>query len=242
VVQLKYFGDNRDFFKYDLITVILEHTSLSQYVFIPMLTAHRDDNEGMKRPRSRSEQSNDLFKFIMACTCNGKSLKHWETWFSPRVTSYKTVEPVDEILFFDDGRDGYWEKFSSLISEDNALIFVDPDIGLETGKPSYLRRMGREKYILNDELRFLVKQLNESSTLMFYQHLPSDKNKHVESVNKKLNQVRTAAGTVFTCAYREDDVAFLFISKNSNLNREIGSVLNRYYHENNRKHSSLHGL
>ena len=41
MVQLKYFGDNRDFFKYDLITVVLEHTSLSHYVFIPMLIAHR---------------------------------------------------------------------------------------------------------------------------------------------------------------------------------------------------------
>lgn len=205
-----------------------------------MLTAHRDDNEGLKRPRSRSEQSNDLFKFILAC--NGKSLIHWETWLSSRVTSYKTVEPVDEILFFDDRRDGYWEKCSSLINESNALIFVDPDTGLETGKPSYLKKMGREKYILNGELKFLVKQLNESSTLMFDQHLPSDKNKHVESVNKKLNQVRSTAGSLYTCAYREDDVAFLFISKNSNLHGEIEGVLTRYYQESSRKYSSVHGF
>ena len=44
MVQLKYFGDSRDYFKYDLMTSILEEMMLESYVFIPMLTNHRDDN------------------------------------------------------------------------------------------------------------------------------------------------------------------------------------------------------
>jgi hypothetical protein len=45
----------------------------------------------------------------------------------------------------DDGRDRYWETCSQVINKRNALIFLDPDTGPETGKPSYLRRMGGRK-------------------------------------------------------------------------------------------------
>lgn len=46
MVQLKYFGDDRDYFKYDLITSLVSDTTLRHYVFVPMLTEHRHDNEG----------------------------------------------------------------------------------------------------------------------------------------------------------------------------------------------------
>lgn len=51
MVQLKYFGDSRDYFKYDLISSILEGMKIADYVFIPMLTNHRIDNEGNKTPK-----------------------------------------------------------------------------------------------------------------------------------------------------------------------------------------------
>lgn len=43
MVQLKYFGDSRDYFKYDLLASVLEEMNFGSYVFIPMLTNHRDD-------------------------------------------------------------------------------------------------------------------------------------------------------------------------------------------------------
>jgi hypothetical protein len=60
MVQLKYFGDNRDFFKYDLITAVFKHPSMRHYVFVPMLTEHRHDNEGKKPPRNRGDKSDAL--------------------------------------------------------------------------------------------------------------------------------------------------------------------------------------
>jgi len=46
MVQLKYYGDDRDYFKYDLITYLLKSLEIKNYGFVPMLTEHRDDNEG----------------------------------------------------------------------------------------------------------------------------------------------------------------------------------------------------
>ena len=38
MVQLKYFGDDRDYFKYDSITYLLKAGLFRRYAFIPMLT------------------------------------------------------------------------------------------------------------------------------------------------------------------------------------------------------------
>ncbi len=238
MVQLKYFGDNRDFFKYDLITSIVRASSLSNYVFVTMLTEHRFDNEGNIAPRNTCGKSEELLSFITGC--KSKSLTHWENWLSPLVTSYETIKPPDTTFFSDNTREQYWERFEPLLGKENALVFIDPDTGLETGNPSYLKKMGREKYILNEEIKFLYNHLASSSVLMVYQHLPKNKNIHHEAVRKKLSQLQSASGGTFVCAYREDDLAFLFIAKDQRLFNELRNILNDYHDKSQHKLKSLH--
>jgi len=238
MVQLKYFGDSRDFFKYDLITSALEQSSLRNYVFIPMLTDHRVDNEGRKVPRNEGDKSQELLDFVNKC--GNKSLTHWKTWLSPHVECYKTEEPVDGIYSSDKTRDQYWKPYYHMMLQEKALVFVDPDTGLETGTPSYLKRKGREKYILDSELECLIQCQQPTSVLMIYQHLPNDKNKHAEAVSRKLRQVRAVDKTVYACAYREDDLAFLFIAKSKSSYEDIFDVLKKYYKRSLHKYKSLH--
>jgi len=239
MVQLKYFGDYRDFFKYDLITSVVAASSLNKYVFVPMLTEHRFDNEGKKAPRYAGGKSKELLTFINRCP--SKSLTHWEKWLSSsRVDSYETINPPDTIFFSDDEREQYWRIFKPLLGRENALVFLDPDTGLETGTPSYLSKMGREKYILDKETEFLYKQLESSSLLMIYQHLPNNKNIHLDSVRKKLSQLQSASGGSLVCAYREDDLAFLFLSKDPRLFDELCNILNAYHVNSHHKLKSLH--
>jgi len=238
MVQLKYFGDDRDYFKYDLITSVLSRSSLRHYVFVPMLTEHRHDHEGKKPPRNRGDKSNDLLEFISSR--NGKSLKHWEDWFDRCVDSYKTLEPVDDTFFSDQAREAYWRASQPILGQKNALIFIDPDTGLETGTPSYLRKMGREKYILNNELKFLIDELDRSSVLMLYQHLPNNKLIHKTATEKKLEQIRGVNRMAYTCAYREDDLAFLFVLKEKWLYEKIWDTLDRYHAKGICKYKSLH--
>lgn len=238
MVQHKYFGDSRDYFKYDLIKTVLENTALRHYVFIPMLTEHRDDAEGKVSPKDRGDKSPDLLRFIRSC--ESKRLKHWRSWVARYAESYSTVEPVDETYFSDDGRETYWKRYEHFLSMRDALVFVDPDTGLETGRPSYLRRMGREKYILNPELRTLIERLDPSSVLMLYQHLPKNKHLHGQSVNKKIEQVRSVSKLVHARAYREDDLAFIFVSKRESTDREIREVLATYFAESRHDYKSLH--
>lgn len=238
MVQHKYFGDSRDYFKYDLIKTVLENTALRHYVFIPMLTEHRDDAEGKVSPKDRGDKSPDLLHFIRSC--ESKSLKHWRSWVARYAESYSTVEPVDETYFSDDGRETYWKRYEHFLSMGEALVFVDPDTGLETGTPAYLRKMGREKYILNPELRTLIERLDQSSVLMLYQHLPKNKHLHGQSVNKKIEQVLSVSKLVHARAYREDDLAFIFVSKRESTDREIREVLATYFSESRHDYKSLH--
>lgn len=237
MVQLKYFGDDRDFFKYDLITFILKNSGLNNYVFIPMLTEHRDDNEGNKPAYHKGDKDSELLQFMQGCPT--KSLKHWERWLSSFADRYLTVEPVDELFFYDETRSAYWKKFASIIGTPNALIFVDPDTGLETGTPSYQKRMGRDKYLLNEELAQLVASMDESSVLMIYQHLPRNRNIHIESMRKKIKQASEAVGGLPVCAFREDDLAFLFIAKSRQLYDRLLKTLKKYDEKNNSRSKTL---
>ena len=238
MVQLKYFGDSRDYFKYDLITHILKCGFLNNYVFVPMLTDHRFDNEGNKLPRYIKGKSQELLKYIDSC--DTKDLAHWRTWVSPFVSSYKTIVPVNEVFFSDSDRMGYWGLYENILKDKSALVFVDPDTGLETGTPGYLRRAGREKYILNEELGYLFDEVDEKSVLMIYQHLPNNKHVHKESVVKKIEQASSVRESSHVMAYREDDLAFIFMVKDKSIHDELNTSLNGYFNLSGHKYKSIH--
>lgn len=203
-----------------------------------MLTNHRVDSEGRKTPKHIEGKSTELLSFIGKC--NSKDLDHWETWLKPYVKFYVTLHPVNEVFFEDSARHEYWETFDEVLRTKNALIFIDPDTGLETGKPSYLKRMGREKYILNEELAKLYQKLDASSLLMIYQHLPNNKHTHEESVHKKIKQAVETSGSPFVLAYREDDLAFLFIAKKEALLLKLSNHLEGYHMNSGHTYKSMH--
>ena len=240
MVQLKYFGDSRDYFKYDLITYLLRERLCANYAFIPMLTNHRVDGEGNKTPKYIEGKSRELLSFIFRCEL--KDLNHWEQWLEPLVDSYVTLAPVNEIFFADQSRREYWGTFEEISKIGNALIFVDPDTGLETGNAYYLKKMGREKYILNSELSQLFERLEHGSVLMLYQHLTNNKHIHKESVDKKLVQASIHTGSQYVLAYREDDLAFLFLLKSKQLFNQLYSMLNKYYQNSDHTYKSLHNI
>jgi hypothetical protein len=238
MVQLKYFGDSRDYFKYDLITSVLEDMKVENYAFVPMLTNHRVDNEGNKLPKIIGGKSADLLSFIGSC--GSKSLCHWEKWLCKFVRNYKTLEPVNEVYFVDDTRDEYWDSFAAHLKEKNALIFLDPDTGLESGTKSYLRKMGREKYILNYEIELLYGHLDPSSILMIYQHLPNNKHIHEDAVSKKLIQLKASNDDALVCGYREDDLVFLFMAKDSAVFNRLCISITEYHAKSEHMYKSLH--
>jgi hypothetical protein len=202
-----------------------------------MLTSYREDNEGKRRPVNNGDKSAKLYDFIM--TCEGTTLNHWKTWLSPYVLSYQTIEPTDEIFFYDESRVNYWHRFGALVGTDKTLVFLDPDTGLQTGTSSYRKRMKPEKYILNSEVKDLFLRLHPESLLMIYQHLPNNKHIHTEATRKKLRQVQSVCCDSLSLAYREDDLAFVFVAKSTETFRHLKQFLAEYHRRSKDKHKEI---
>jgi hypothetical protein len=172
-------------------------------------------------------------------TCREKSLNHWETWLTPYVLSYETIKPVDYLFFCDESRANYWDRFKLLAGTDKTMVFLDPDTGLQTGTSSYRKRVGPEKYILNNELNDLFIKLQHESLLMIYQHLPRNRHIHTEATRKKLNQAQAVCCGSFTLAYREDDLAFIFVAKSTKTLRHLQKFLSTYHHRSKNKYKEI---
>lgn len=246
MVQMAYFGDDRDFFKHDLISWIVKKDSfLPNLVYVPTLTHPRNSKEGnvpLKNKLGRSEELHKFIKNLKTLIDNNKeqkSLKHWQGWYKPRVANYHTLEPVDEIFFTHEQRSTYWEKFQNLLSEKNSLVFVDPDTGLETRDENYMRRQGFDKYLLNKDLRHLYDKLHDSSVLMIYQHLPNNANQHVQQAEGRVKQLIEVCGQQLAIAYREHDLAFLFIVKTDEVFEKLQACLQAYHDKSRHEHRTL---
>lgn len=227
MVQLKYYGDDRDYFKYDLISAVLEECAFGSYGFVPMLTEHRFDNEGNIEPKPSSCKSQELLNFI--CSHSKPDLNNWESWLKRYTSSYATVQPINSIYIGNEKRNAYWSKFNQVISMPESLIFFDPDTGVQAGRQSPIKNEEYEKYILNDEMPIILNMLSETSAFIIYQHLQFNSKKRESDIARKLEALSSMAAGVRASAYREKDLAFLFISKSSEIHERIQQALEKYF-------------
>ncbi len=226
MVQLKYYGDDRDYFKYDLISFVLTNTDFKQYGFIPMLTEHRYDNEGNIPPAPSNCKSKELLNFIAAHS--KPDLNNWELWLKHYVSSYNTLQPINAEYFNDSNRISYWEKRNKIISANSSLIFFDPDTGVQAGRASRIKSEDKEKYILNNEIHTILNKLSLSSMFVIYQHLQRNSKKHESDIKNKCGALTKLDPTLNISIYREKDLAFMFITKSIELSKRISSTLNAY--------------
>ena len=226
MVQLKYYGDDRDYFKYDLISTVLEETGFDSYGFVPMLTEHRYDNEGNIAPEPSSCKSEELLAFI--CSHSKPDLNNWEQWFKRYTSSYATIQPINTTYIGNRKRNEYWSKFHQVISMPESLIFFDPDKGVQAGRKTRIKIEEYEKYILNEEMPHLLGSLSETSAFVIYQHLQRNSKKHEEDMARKIEAISNMGADITISAYREKDLAFLFIAKSSEIHEKIRLVLEKY--------------
>jgi alkylated DNA nucleotide flippase Atl1 len=238
MVQLKYFGDSRDFFKYDLISFVLSKNIFSSYCFVPMLTEHRNDREGDKTPKPSPCKSSKLLSYIKKW--KNSDLNHWERWLKQFISVYRTIQPINKTLFTDLGRTKYWEKFKEILASDNALVFFDPDTGLQAGRTSYIDKPDKEKYILNEDLFNLFLNLSNSSMYIFYQHLQWNTKKHVEDIERKTKVLESSDPRLLIAIYYENDLAFVFATKNIFIYDKINKALDDYHSKSTIIHRGVH--
>ena len=74
---------------------------------------------------------------------------------------------------------------------------------------------------------------------MIYQHLPNNKHVHSEATHKKIIQAQSTCCGAMSCAYREDDLAFIFMAKSMLVFKRTRDFLEGYYKSSKDKYKEF---
>ena len=108
-----------------------------------------------------------------------------------------------------------------------SVVFIDPDIGLESGAAAYMRRQGPEKYLQYSELLNVSERSSPESVLVVYQHLQSDGRKRRNDISDRIAQIARRLGPR-VWAVQWNDVAMVVATRSSDVAARVESSLAQY--------------
>ena len=161
----QYFGDDRDYFKYDLIIDLATCLQIPRFTNIVMLTPPDGSGDGNRTDYEVENRSGDLYAFLQdSVKMQRRKVSHLREFFN---TTEKRIEYLpyrDDSYFKGRRRDEY---FNSVPTEwlEKAVIFVDPDIGLKPRSASE----NSVNHVLPSEIRQLESTMGTSSILVMIQ-------------------------------------------------------------------------
>jgi len=167
-MQVKYFGDITDFYKYYFLKNIVGEYKLGINWY---LTADDESNDGEKKAKNKpllEKIDKELFKILSEMDFK----KFQSKYFNKDTKYYNGIYKDFHMEYFNET-----SAFNELKNQD--IIFFDPDNGIEM--PSK-KLSERNKYV---PYRILTKYWNENKTLVIFQH----KDRNIEALNKKINNL-----------------------------------------------------
>jgi hypothetical protein len=168
----QYFGDKRDLFKYDLWLHVAERVQeITSLTFIPMLTPYDPTNQGGQLPKGPGPYRQELYEFLKGC-CNAgdRSIAKLRDFFRERTPAYRPYRETE--YFKHESRDEYFRSIPSELLA-NAVILIDPDIGLE--RNAGLGEEGPERYVACMEIASVAERCSEGSVILLFQFLRGGK-------------------------------------------------------------------
>ena len=161
----QYFGDERDYFKYDLIIDLATCLQIPRFTNIVMLTPPDKSSDGKFIKYRPGIRNRDLYKFLQASARKKcRSVSCLGEFFS---TSKKEIEYLpyrDDTYFEGRARDEYFNAIPPCWLE-TAVILVDPDIGLKPRSPS----LRSNEHVLPSEIHKLKAAIGSASVLVMIQ-------------------------------------------------------------------------
>lgn len=228
----QYFGDRRDFFKYELILDLHAAFPGSSLVILPMLTPDDGSREGRLTGYAPGKRRQQVYDFLRGCLANGRrDIRQLRSLFGALGVSYLPFR--DSVHFEHHSRDEY---FRALPTEhlDSSIVFLDPDIGLETGSKGYMTRKGFDKYLLYSDLHLLRPRMTASSLLVLYQHLQNNKNRVGADIRARTFKLQDTLATPYIAHVTDSDIA-LFVAAFSEISwRRLRAAIVT--------HATTHGL
>lgn len=243
----QFFGDKRDYFKYDLWLELAEKMNgIKSLTFIPMLTRNDSTKEGRKVSYSEGKRRKRLYGFLQFCLApERRSITRLREFLCDESFEYHPYRDEDDKGF----QDGSWDAYFSAIPREwlrDAAILVDPDVGLET-KTDFWKTQP-EKYVTCEQIEKVVSRSCQSSVFLLFQFLQKkadlrlrDLKERRGRLHKVLSNLHSWGNSVYWLSERAGrglgDLAFLVWGSDPKADARLRPVLRDYA----RKHSLRFG-
>ena len=214
----QYFGDDRDYFKYDLIIDLAICLQIPRFTNIVMLTPPDGRGDGKRTNYKVENRSANLYSFLqdsIKMQCRKVSrLREFFNTMEKRI-EYLPYGDKDDSCFEGRRRDEY---FNSIPTEwlEKAVIFADPDIGLKPQSASE----NSVNHVLPREMQHLKATMWTSSILVMIQFRGRMK------WCDRFSYLKEKIGR-FDAIYNSD-IAFICLAKDREVRTRLKACLRRH--------------
>jgi hypothetical protein len=227
-MNLKYSGDTRDLFKFDLVRQLIKGIpEFRSFTFVPMIT---DEERRTKQKKSakldlgaaaRKGLAGTKNRDLMECMGRLQEINDDLSYFSGVHSYFRQENIMVDVLhkdrFSHENRVNYFQKlFDSFPKE--SLILLDPDIGLEVKNPT-------QRHLLFDEVNDIFSRMDTSSVLMIYQHIPRVIRKGY--ITKRCDELAGVCGSRPE-TITDNEIVFFLLPKNNEMRTKVCNVLAEY--------------
>lgn len=225
----QFFGDSRDYFKYDLMIFLADNLQETQrFTFIPMLTANDKSGQGAKTGyKQMKPDTPGLYDFLRRCIREERrSVAQLRTFFGQHDGRFEYCPYWDDRYFQNDKRGPY---FAELPSDylDRALVLADPDTGLEI---SSMRPSNAHNYIRYDEVKGIYRRLGLSSVFLIFQYFP--RVQRAPYLRRRFQEICSALQWPPPIAISDNQIAFIALTKSNETRSSVSRLLREYVPRN----------
>lgn len=211
----QYFGDERDYFKYDLMLDLMGWLGIPRFTNIVMLTPNDMSGQGGQTDYEPGNRRRTLYDFLRK-EANG--LKRDRRVVRLREYFRENCPGIEYLPYRDDSsREGSYltgstrgSYFNGIQSSDlqRAVILVDPDTGL--CPPSRLQKRDNSKWVLPSEMLELKQMMASSSVLVMIQfrgrYTWPDRLDYIRGKLGELDAIHNGNDPGFICLTKDPDM------------------------------------
>ena len=232
----RFFADKRDYFKWDFLEDLLDRCpELQTFTNIVMLTEDDETNQGQHTKYKREDRRTNLYKYLQSClNSRERCVTKMRAYFQNRPFVYYPYR--DDSFYTYESRKEYFCNIDRQQLQ-RALVFFDPDIGLQTGTITYMKGKngkGLDRYLFNESLSLVSQKTPDDSIIVVYQHLQWNRTRRRDDARERCDRFRIIVGSPSAVFVTDWDIAFLATSRNLSVYEKLKATV--------MKHSERHGL
>lgn len=214
-MKLQYLGDSKDSFKWDYHDYLTNALGFQTLYILLMMTPDDNLNEGKTKPEwfpSRPQ----IIGFCRTLRSR-RDLEYITSIPSVSKASYRIQLHNADKIFSRESRVTY---FLGLNSEENQVVFLDPDNGFEPATRY------NAKHVCYSEALSILQQISSDSIISVFQHFRRIKfEQDFKRIRQRLNELNTI---VYTTAIYWHQLMFVLISRSKKSIQKVNSINKAY--------------